>query len=450
MRRKIFIGMCLSTLLIFAALAILLAAFFYSEAVGFIDIVIDSPTFVLIISATILIVVILTVNYGLAFSIAKNVTVSISKIDFDSPEDIDTYDELSSFVRTILRQQNEIESKVFELSELTETIRSIFGNMQEGFIMLDRFGAIITANSRARILFDTNEEECEGKNINFISRNISFLDKVKAALQGHGGQLVMDIANSDQIYQISFIPSADKGAIVLIADITERQLAEKMRREFSANVSHELNTPLTCITGFAEIISKGQSKPEDTIYFAKKIHFESQRMIDMIENIVLLSKIDEMDGKDAFVRFDVYKVAAEAIESMRASAMEAQVQLVLVNNPLCVVKGNRQLIYMMFTNLISNAIRYNKPKGEVKVAVSNRGRSIYITVTDTGIGIPKEEQYRIFERFYRVEHSRNQKTGGAGLGLSIVKHVVRYHEGTIELESEPDEGTRVYIKFPQG
>ena len=441
--------MCLSTLLILAATAIALAVFFYNEMVAFINILINLPTFVLVITIAVLAVIVVTINYGLAFSIAKKITESVSKIDFESPEDIDTYDELSSFVRTILRQQNEIESKVSELSELAETIRSIFGNMQEGFIMLDRFGAIITANSRAHILFDTNEE-VEGKNINYISRNISFLDKVTAALQGHGGQLVMEVAKTDQIYQISFIPSADKGAIVLIADITERQLAEKMRREFSANVSHELNTPLTCIAGFAEIISKGQSTSEDVIYFAKKIHFESQRMIDMIENIVFLSKIDEMDGKDAFVRFDIYKVATEAIESMRAAAMAAQVQLVLVNNPLCVVKGNRHLIYVMFTNLISNAIRYNKPKGEVKVAVSGRGKAIYITVTDTGIGIPKEEQYRIFERFYRVEHSRNQKTGGAGLGLSIVKHVVRYHDGTIELESEPDQGTRVYIKFPQG
>lgn len=449
MRRRIFIGMLLATLLNIITAGILLAVFFYYEAAALVNGMIDSSTLA-VVSVILLAAAILAASYGLAFHVTRKVTDSISKIDFNAPDNIDTYDELATFVRMILRQQNQIETQMVELTEQGETIRSIFENMHEGFIMIDRFGAVVTANPRARDLFGA-APDCEGKNINYLTRNSSFLDKVKAALQGHSGQMTLDM---DQVFWVSFIPSPDRGTMILIADITERQLAEKMRREFSANVSHELNTPLTTIAGFAEILSKGQANPEDTVHFSTKIRDESRRMIDMVENLFFLSELDEMEGKEAFSQFDISHIAAEAIESLAPMAKAKRIEVTLADSS-CPIYGNRRLIYALFTNLVSNAIQYNKSKGWVKIAVSSRNQSAYINVTDTGIGIPKEEQTRIFERFYRVDRSRSKQKGstgvepsGGGLGLAIVKHIVRHHNGTIEIESEPDEGTRVFIKLP--
>ena len=433
MRKKIFNGMCLSTLITCIGAAVAFAVFFSYSVIVYLSVAV----------AVIFVMLVIIFNYTRASRIAREVTDDISKIDFDSPDDIDTYDELASFIRTILRQKNQIESQINELERQASTTQSIFENMQEGFIMLDKSGAVITANHRARAFFDA-KDDYEGKNINYLTRNTSLLDKVKAALQGHSGQMLLE---SDQINQISFIPSADQGAILLITNITERQLAEKMRREFSANVTHELNTPLTCIAGFAEILSKGQVEMPDVVHFGEKIKNESYRMIDLVENIIFLSKLDEMDGRDAYTNFDLAKVAREAAGNLQQVADALEIELSLSDSP-CNFDGNRQLIHSLFTNLIANAIQYNKPRGSVKIAVSRKKQFAYINVTDTGIGIPKDEQFRVFERFYRVDPSRNTQFGGAGLGLSIVKNIIRYHEGTIEMESEPGEGTSVFIKLP--
>jgi len=428
MRKMIFISMCISTLVTFGTAATLYAVFFYYGTIGLV-----SGVFLMSLASL--------VNYFLTSRLTSNITSSISKINFSAPDEIDTYDELSSFVDTILRQQEQIESHVSELKEQSETTGSIFENMSEGFVMLDRFGVIVSANRRAREIFST-DEGCIGNNVNYLSRNSIFTDKVRAALQGHSGQMILD--ELEQIHQITFIHSKDRGAIILVEDVTERQLAEKMRREFSANVSHELNTPLTAIAGFSEILQTGTVEPEDVKHFATNINNEARRMIAMVENILFLSKLDEMDGRDTFEQFDAATVARETVENLRPAAEAAQLELSLAATE-SLMYGNRHLIQVLLTNLITNAIHYNKPRGWVKVAVSLRNRSVYINVSDTGVGIPKEEQSRVFERFYRVEQGR----GGAGLGLSIVKHIVRYHGGTIDLESQPDEGTRMFVKLPQ-
>ena len=432
MRKKIFINMCMSTLIVLVAAISLYLLFF--------------PIFGIEVSIALFIATAILVNFLLALYLTRKIANSISSINFDSPpEDIDTYDELASFVRTILRQQNQIETQITELEQQSETMNAIFENINDGFIMIGHSGIIVTANQSTRSLFGT-DESCIGNNINFLTRDTSFLGNVRAALQGHSCQMIME---QDQVYQVSFIPSADRGAIIFISNMTEQQLSEKMRREFSANVSHELNTPLTCISGFAEMLSRGNTDPQDVVHFGSKIKEESDRMIGMVENILFLSEIDEMDSKDGWSEFDLSQVANDAINTLSSMADAAQIGLTLSDTP-CYVYANRQLVYALFTNLISNAIRYNKPKGWVKVGVSLKNQTVYISVTDTGIGIPKEVQHHVFERFYRVDRSRSQKTGGTGLGLSIVKHIVRHHNGTIGIESVPDEGTRVFIRIPDG
>jgi len=435
MRKKIFIGMCLSTLLALVAMIGLLAVFFSGTRI----------TPMLVVTSIVLIGIIGVVNYVLASKLADKITDSVNQIDFSNPDEIEVYDELTSFISTGLNHQNRIEGQLNELSDWVAGIRSVFENMHEGFIMLDPSGDIIIANAHARNIFDVNDD-IEGKHINFLTRHIDFLDKVRAVLHGYSVQMVIEM---EQVYQISFIPSVGLGAIVLISDATARQLAKKMRREFLPAVSHELKAPLTYIAGFAEMISKGQIETENMMYFAEKIQREAEGMAEAVENIIFLSDLDEMDRGEDFRQFDVAKIAADVVASLRPAAEAAQVELSLADAP-CPVYGNRRLIRAMLANLISNGIHYNQPMGQVKMAVSFKDYSAYISVTDTGIGIPKEQQHRVFERFYRIEDTKGEKIGGAGLGLAIVKHIVRYHGGTIELESAPGEGTRVFVKLPQG
>jgi len=347
--------------------------------------------------------------------------------------------ETETTVNTMQSQHEQIESQLHELHEQNESISLIFENMQNGFIILDRFGAIITVNRSARELFGAGASYV-GNNINKLVRNAGFLERVKAALAGHGGQVFLD--EYEQMYQATFAPSTEQGVVILISDVSEGQLKEKLLREFPANVAHELSGSLAGINGFAEILGRGQVEASDLDHFAKMIKNESRRMISMVDSIMSLSKLDEADGRKVMIEFDLAQVARRVIEIMKPMAQEAQIELSLADIP-CPIEGDRQLIYALFTELISNAIRFNRPKGWVKIAVSLRNRSAYINVTDTGIGIPREEQARVFERFYRAS-----EFSGAGLGLAIAKQIVLYHGGTIDLESDINEGTRVFIKLP--
>jgi len=322
--------------------------------------------------------------------------------------------------------------------------------MQDGFVMVDPAGRVITANPKAIALFEARQEP-EGKNIINLLADSMFLEKVDAALNGTGSY--MTIKKAERVVQLSFLPSANRGAIILTADITEREQAENMRREFSANVSHELKTPLTTISGFAELMVAGMVNPSDIAKFAGKIDIEAKRMISLIENIIFLSNLDEQDAHKAFAISNIAEIATETIEGLSQMAEKHQVEISLNAAPLT-INCNKLLIYEMLMNLIGNAIRYNIQGGKVDINIaetweSERDSFCRITVSDTGIGIPRNEQPHIFERFYRVEQSRGRKTGGAGLGLSIVKHIVRYHNGSINLKSEPGKGTQIEVLLPK-
>jgi len=435
MRKIIFSSVCLATILSLVLIIALFVALFIG---GFINL--QTALFLGVLFSVITIIL----NYVLAIIFVPKFVKRI-KADFNAPHEANTYSAITNFVDALINTKKQNETQISDLSFQIESANSFFNNMQDGFIILDRFGNISTINPKAKAFFGANGDY-KGKNINTLNSHTGFSDKIKAALQDHGGQMFIE---TDKIYSIVFLPSKDKGVVVLISNVTGQQLAEKSRIEFPANVSRELSAPLTIITGFADLIAKGATDAVDATHFAQKIGSECRRMLNTVENIKFLSELDEMNGPQAFVRFDVARVAAEAIESWKDSAAEAGVSISL-SATICPIRGNRHLIYALFSNLLSNAVRYNKLRGEVKIAVSLKNNFAYINVTDTGIGFTKEEHHMVFDRFYRTPHALSRDGEGSGLGLSIVREIVRYHDGTIDLESEPGAGTRVFVKLPQG
>jgi len=434
MRKIIILCVCLATILSLLLIAGLLVAFYLQSAITLKNALLLTGQFT---------VIIIVLNFLLTKIFVPKFVKQI-KFDFYAPLEANTYSAVSNFVGTLIDNKKRNENQIADFSLHVESTESIFNNMQDGFIVLDRLGNIFTINSKAKLFFNTDTTHI-GKNISVLNPTDAFSDKIKAALQGSGGQLFIE---TEQVYSILFVPSKDCGVVILISDATEQQLVEKSQIEFPANVSHELNTPLTMINGFADLIAKGTLDTEDAVHFAQKISSECRRMINTVENILFLSNLDEMNGPQAFVRFDVAKVASEAIEHWSSAASEAGVKVSL-SATICPIRGNRQLIYALFSNLLSNAIRYNKLRGEVKIAISLKNNHAYINVTDTGVGFTKEEHHIVFDRFYRTPHALSRDSEGSGLGLSIVREIVRYHKGTIGLESEPGAGTRVFVKLPQ-
>ena len=434
MGRRIFVGFLATTVVGLLAAFLLSLIFFYSQMSALISRMAGSATFI------ILLVVVLFSLIALAAGIlTRHLAGSINKIDFDAPDNI--YDELDDFFQKIMARDRQIQSQVADLRVHSETIDALIKNMHDGFVMVDPTGKVITSNPRAMTLLDVRQDPV-GKNAINLLADSTFLGKIESAINGIGGQ--MTLQKNDRLVQLSFVPSASQGAIMLTADITERTQAENMRREFSANVSHELKTPLTVISGYAELMATGMAAPDDMAQFASKVNTEAKRMLSLIENILFISNLDEQDTHRAFADEDIAEIASEVVDSLGQIAAERKVEVTLTAEPL-MIRCNKLLVYEMLMNLIGNAVQYNVPGGKVDVNIKAHIGRCYITIADTGIGIPAKEQAHIFERFYRVEQSRGRKTGGAGLGLSIVKHVVRYHDGSITLESAPGKGTRFEV-----
>ena len=436
MRKKICIGICLSALTIIIILAVFLVV--YELLFGLIRLP-AYPGGIAAIGAGFIFLIILI---GLQASkvVSKKIYEQVNSIGSDA--DVDKLDDLSALVYEKIKPVKALEVKIKEMAGQTEADRIIYEHLSNGYILLDNSGVVIIANKFARDLFKA-DDTCVGGNINALTSNEVFLERINAAQMGYGSQMNMV---DDKTYRAAFIPSAEKGVLILISDITEKQLAKKNRKEFSETVSSELNTPLSYISGFAEHIAGGQASEEDVNHFATRIYEESQRMISMIENVLYLSRLDEMGSREDFISFDITQTASEVITGLRPNTEAMGITVSLANTP-CIVKGNKDLIHAMFRQLLSNAIRYNRTNGKVTIAVSKRDRFAYITISDTGIGIPKEEHVKVFERFYRVK-DRDVKDG-AGLGLAIVKQIVRYHNGSVDLESGMGEGTRVFIRLPQ-
>ena len=350
------------------------------------------------------------------------------------PELATLNDKLAAMQSEYLRKQEE-----FDL-----TIR----NMTEGLILLDREGKVISVNDATRRIFRLNSQ-VEGRDILFLYPSDALRLLLGRAREGEHGEATLQIRKT--AYQINASPIFQAGRVagmvLLIFDITQREQAEKMRREFTANVSHELKTPLQTISGCAELLSGGMVKEEDVPRFSRQIFTEARRMIALVEDIIKLSRLDEGSGEQIMEQADLLSLAQRTTEILRPAAEMAGVQLE-VGGESCIISGVPHLLEGIVYNLVDNAIKYNVEDGKVTVLVQKEKNKAKLTVSDTGIGIPFHQQERVFERFYRVDKSHSKQVGGTGLGLSIVKHATRLHGAAIHLESQQGKGTTVTVLFP--
>ena len=378
----------------------------------------------------------------LARRMAKNIVEPLNKLDLEQPLKNDVYEEISPLLRRIHRQHRQIAEQIDQLNRKANEFQQITSHMQEGLVLLDSEGTIISINPAAKALFEA-EDDCVGKNFLTIDRTSSMRNAVNDALDKGRGYAKLGRNGRNYQFDLSRIESdgAVIGAVVLAFDITERLNAEQMRREFSANVSHELKTPLQGIIGSAELLESGMVKPEDEVRFVGHIKKEASRLVSLIQDIIRLSQLDE--GVELpKEKVDMLELAEDVKAILETSAAEKQVTVHIAGKGFC-VEGIRRMLHEVVYNLCDNAIKYNVPGGSVMIHAENNR----LVVSDTGIGIPAEHKDRIFERFYRVDKSHSKASGGTGLGLSIVKHAVAYHKAEITLESTPGKGTAITIQF---
>lgn len=390
----------------------------------------------------------LVLSLILADRLAKRIVEPLNALDLDRPLENDAYEELSPLLNRINRQHMQIARQLEDLNKKKDEFEQITESMQEGLVLLDQKGTILSINKAARSLFLANEE-CIGKDFITIERSYGVISAIQQAVRSGHAEERME--QGGRIYQLDItrIESAAKpvGAVILSFDITEQENAEQNRREFTANVSHELKTPLQGIIGSAELIENGMVKPEDMPRFVGHIRTEAQRLVTLIADIIRLSQLDE--GHELPVEgVDMLCVASDAAAQLKAAA-EAKHISMSIEGEACTVYGARSLLYEVAYNLIDNAIKYNRENGVVDIKVSRENKKVKLTVSDTGIGIAPEHQQRIFERFYRVDKSHSKASGGTGLGLSIVKHAVQYHHGEIKLKSELNKGSEITVALPE-
>ena len=395
----------------------------------------------------IVLIVALILSGLLARRLSRRIVDPLNSLDLEHPLDNDAYEELSPLLKRIHHQHVEIQTQLRELHERTDEFTQITGSMREGLVLLDEHGSILSINAAAQALFGA-DAQCVGRDFLTIERS----HEISAAIQAAAGDGHSEVRaeRAGRVYQsdISRITSDGKflGTVILAFDITEQEFAERNRREFTANVSHELKTPLQGIIGSAELIENGMVKPEDLPRFVGHIHAEAARLVTLIDDIIRLSQLDEGDAMPT-EPVDLLAVSQEAMENLQDAAAARGVTVGVTGQP-AVIPGVRRLIYEIVYNLCDNAIKYNRDSGRVDVTVAADADGSSITVADTGIGIAPEHQGRVFERFYRVDKSHSKASGGTGLGLSIVKHAVQYHHGRIELESTPGTGTTIRVVFP--
>ena len=395
----------------------------------------------------IVLIVALILSGLLARRLSRRIVDPLNSLDLEHPLDNDAYEELSPLLKRIHRQHVEIQTQLRELHERTDEFTQITGSMREGLVLLDEHGDILSINAAAQALFGA-DAQCVGRDILTIERSHEISAAIQAAVADGHSEVRAERAGRVYQFDISRITSDGKflGTVILAFDITEQEFAERNRREFTANVSHELKTPLQGIIGSAELIENGMVKPDDLPRFVGHIHAEAARLVTLIDDIIRLSQLDEGDAMPT-EPVDLLAVSQEAAENLQDAAAARGVT-VSVTGQSAVIPGVRRLIYEIVYNLCDNAIKYNRDGGRVDVTVAADADGSSITVADTGIGIAPEHQGRVFERFYRVDKSHSKASGGTGLGLSIVKHAVQYHHGRIELESTPGTGTTIRVVFP--
>ena len=396
----------------------------------------------------VVLIVALILSSVLAKSLSRRIVQPLNKLDLEHPLENDAYEELAPLLGRINRQHLQIDEQMDELQRQQTEFSQITSSMREGLVLLDEKEHVLSINPAAEKLFGT-DESCVGQDFLTIDRSHDMSLAIERVMdEGHSEARV---ERGGRIWQFDVsrigASGAAVGAVLLAFDITERETAEQTRREFTANVSHELKTPLQGIIGSAELLENGMVKQEDVPRFVGHIRKEAQRLVTLIGDIIRLSQLDEGDEMPRET-VDLLTLSQEAADDLKTAAAEKHIAIA-VEGESETIGGVRRLLYEVIYNLCDNAIKYNVEGGSVKVSVGERDDKAFVSVADTGIGIAPEHQSRIFERFYRVDKSHSKASGGTGLGLSIVKHAVQYHHGTVELHSEEGKGTTICILLPK-
>lgn len=389
------------------------------------------------------------VSLGVAAIVARVVVKTINSIDLKNPDIGESYSEIAPLLHRISEQNHEIDQQIAELTRSRKEFSLITENMSEGFIIIDSRTEVLSYNTAALKILGSDFTG-SSRSVLVLNRSEAFRSAVEDALAGKRSET--DLTLSEKIYQViatpAFTGSSVTGAVMIILDITEKEAREELRREFTSNVSHELKTPLTTIYGISDMLVGGIVKPEDIPGFAKNIRDEAGRMITLIQDILKLSQLDENTFSDQRERVDLYELAQSAAERLRPQADEKHVTI-SVTGERSEFTGIATVLEEMIYNLLDNAVKYNKQGGRADVDVRSSGDDIVVTVSDTGIGVPADSIDRIFERFYRADKSHSRKIGGIGLGLSIVKHGVSLHGGSITVKSSEGSGTTFTMALPK-
>ena len=397
-------------------------------------------------------VIVIAIIIILAIIVSNNETEKIIKpineLDLDNPSNNLKYDELAPLLRRIEKQNSDIEKYISELKAKQVEFETVTENMSEGLIIINQKSTILSCNKSAVAILGGGEYNYISKSVFDLNHSKNFVDAVENAVVGKHDETALTINNRSYMVITNPVKHFDKisGAVIIIIDVTEKESREELRREFSANVSHELKTTLTAISGFAEIMKDGWAKPEDYQTFSLKIYNETQRLINLIEDIIKLSRLDENKIEITKESVDMLVLSKDAAARLSSKAKDKNIS-VTVNGDHGNITGVRQILDEMIYNLCDNAIKYNKKNGKVEVIVKDYISNVSVTVKDNGIGIPAEDLDRVFERFYCVNKSHSKESGGTGLGLSIVKHGAIFHKAKINIDSTLGIGTSIEIVF---
>ena len=384
----------------------------------------------------------------IADKVSRKIVQPINNIDLDHPKIEANYPELAPLLNKLRVQNGRVNRQMEELRQSREQFSLITESMSEGIIIADQKLGILASNSGALALLEA-EPVKEGQSIYSLNNSEIFRRCIQDAAGGRNSECVLKTGNGDReiIASPAKIGNVVNGIDVIIMDVTQKQELENMRKEFTSNVSHELKTPLTTIYGISDMLAGGLVKAEDTAQFGEKIKNEANRLITLINDIMSLSKLDEAAGFEQMEEVDIYELASEVLSRLERAALEKNISTKLVGKHI-IYFGNRTILEEIIYNLCDNAVKYNFEGGRIEVKISHMPKTVFITVSDTGMGIPSQHTDRIFERFYRVDKSRSRKINGTGLGLSIVKHGAIYHGGTVRVESVAGKGSVFTVELP--
>ena len=391
----------------------------------------------------------LALSFWLSRRLSLQVVKPLNELNLDTPLSNTVYEEIQPLLRRLDSQQRQLRAQSTELKQKQKEFNTVTRSLSEGLVLMNSAGTILSINPAAARLLEVTPN-CLGADFSVANRNRDIAALVEQALTGQKGEQTVSLTGGQYLAAVSPVRTEDEvfGVVLLLFDVTQKHQAEQLRREFTANVSHELKTPLHAISGYAELMKSAMVPPEDMARFSEKIYAETQRLIQLVEDTLRLSRLDEGAEDMQWSDLDLYDAAQQAVQELSAPAELNGISLTLEGAP-AVIHGIPQLVSGILFNLTDNAVKYNRPGGSVTVRVEAREDGALLTVADTGIGIPEEHRERVFERFYRVDKSHSKEVGGTGLGLSIVKHAVLILGAKLTLESQVGEGTTITVRFPK-